>query len=65
MTKKTQSRAVRDYRISRALNQIESDILDDYLLCYHKEFNNSKTITNLKGLKGLKFKKKKFGHLKA
>jgi len=42
-------------KIKNRLHQIESDILDDYLLCYHKEFNNSKTITNLKGLKGLKY----------
>ena len=34
---------------------LEKDILDDYLICYHKKFQNTNMLTFLKNLKGLKY----------
>jgi len=33
----------------------ENDILDDYLICYHEKFKNSKIFSVLNSLKGLKY----------
>ena len=41
--------------IRNRLHFIESDILGDYLICYHENFKNTKIFTILKNLKGLKY----------
>ena len=41
--------------IKNKLQFLENDILGDYLICYHKKFNNSKILTVLKNLRGLKY----------
>ena len=41
--------------IKNKLHFLENDILDDYIICYHKKFGNSETINSLKNLKGLKY----------
>lgn len=41
--------------IKNKLQNLENDILDDYLICYHKKFQKSSVFENLKNLKGLKY----------
>ena len=42
-------------KIRNKLYEKESFLLDDYLLCFHKSFENKKIITSLKYSKGLKY----------
>ena len=41
--------------IRNKLQFLENDILGDYLICYHEEFRNIKTLSILQNLKGLKY----------
>jgi len=41
--------------VRNKLKFLEKNILDDYLICYHAKFNNIKTLTDLKNLRGLKY----------
>ena len=41
--------------IKNKLKFSEKDMLDDYLICYHKKFQNTNMLTFLKNLKGLKY----------
>ena len=41
--------------VKNKLKFLEKDILDDYLICYHKKFQNTNMLTFLKNLKGLKY----------
>ena len=41
--------------VRNKLHFLEKDVLDDYLICYHEKFQNSKTLTVLKNLRGLKY----------
>ena len=34
---------------------LEKDILDDYLICYHEKFKNTKLLSFLRNLRGLKY----------
>ena len=41
--------------IKNKLHYSESFLLDDYLLCFHKSFENKNVISSLKYCKGLKY----------
>ncbi len=41
--------------VRNKLHFLEKDVLDDYLICYHEKFQNSKIISILKNLRGLKY----------
>ncbi len=41
--------------VKKKLKFLEKDILDDYLICYHKKFQNMNMLTILKNSKGLKY----------
>ncbi len=41
--------------IKNKLKFLEKDMLDDYLICYHKKFQNTNMLTFLKNLRGLKY----------
>ena len=41
--------------VKNKLQFLEKDILDDYLICYHEKFQNSKIMTILKNSRGLKY----------
>ena len=41
--------------VRNKLHFLEKDVLDDYLICYHEKFQNSKIMTILKNLRGLKY----------
>ena len=41
--------------IKNKLMFLEKDMLDDYLICYHKKFQNTNMLTFLKNLRGLKY----------
>ena len=41
--------------VRNKLHFLEKDVLDDYLICYHEKFQNSKTLTVLKNVRGLKY----------
>ena len=41
--------------VKKKLKFLEKDILDDYLICYHKKFQNTNMLTILKNSKGLKY----------
>ena len=41
--------------VKNKLHFLEKDVLDDYLICYHKKFQNNKIMAVLKNLKGLKY----------
>ena len=41
--------------IKNKMRFVEREILDDYLICYHKEFRKTRIVTYLKNLKGLKY----------
>jgi len=41
--------------IRNKLKVLENDILGDYLICYHKKFQDSKIFSVLKNLRGLKY----------
>jgi len=41
--------------IRNKLKVFEKDILEDYLICYHEKFKDSKILSILKNLKGLKY----------
>jgi len=41
--------------IGNKVKYLENDILEDYVFCYHKKFNNLEILSNLKNLRGLKY----------
>ena len=41
--------------VRNKLHFLEKDVLDDYLICYHEKFQNSKIMAILKNLRGLKY----------
>ena len=41
--------------VRNKLHFLEKDVLDDYLICYHEKFQNSKIMIVLKNLRGLKY----------
>ena len=41
--------------IRNKLHLLEKDILDDYLICYHKKFQDANMLAILKNLRGLKY----------
>ena len=41
--------------VRNKLHFLEKDVLDDYLICYHEKFQNSKILTVLKNVRGLKY----------
>ena len=41
--------------VKNKLQFLEKDILDDYLICYHKKFQNISMLAILKNLRGLKY----------
>ena len=41
--------------VKNKLQYLEKDILEDYLICYHEQFVNTKMMTILKNLRGLKY----------
>ena len=41
--------------VKNKLHLLEKNMLDDYLICYHKKFQNVNTLTTLKNLRGLKY----------
>ncbi len=45
---------IQKYKNNKVLNK-EFNLLGDYLLCFHKDFQNQKTIDNLKFCRGLKY----------
>tara|TARA_Y100001970_G_scaffold284225_1_gene401138 strand:- start:740 stop:1240 length:501 start_codon:yes stop_codon:yes gene_type:complete len=40
--------------IGNKVRFLEKEVLEDYLICYHEKFSNSKILTILKNLRGLK-----------
>ena len=45
---------VQKYKNNQLINK-EFNLLDDYLFCFHKDFENSETINKLKFSRGLKY----------
>tara|TARA_B100001167_G_C16631124_1_gene239561 strand:+ start:178 stop:678 length:501 start_codon:yes stop_codon:yes gene_type:complete len=41
--------------VRNKLHFLEKDVLDDYLICYHEKFQDSKVMAILKNLRGLKY----------
>ena len=46
--------AIQKFKNNKLVNK-EFDLLGDYLLCFHKDFNNSETLNKLKYSRGLKY----------
>jgi len=45
---------VQKYKNNKLIKK-EFNLLDDYMLCYHNDFNNPQTINRLKFIRGLKY----------
>ena len=45
---------IQKYKKNKLVNK-ELNLLGDYILCFHKDFKNYKTINNLKYCRGLKY----------